>query len=432
MEPAIIVAIIIIILIVLATIGIAIYYAVRPSGNTGNTGPGPGLPAFPNLQQGSNLIPPSTAGALIGSSVGMSEDGNTMIVGLPGQSNNTGGAYVYGRSGGIWSLQSGLLVGTGATGAASQGQAVAINTDGTRILVGGPTDGPNHEGAVWIYTKTNGAWSQYGPKLTGSDSTTNALFGSFVDLADESDYFAVGSPGDQSSLGCTHVFQLIGEDWVQMGSKLVGTGSVGSTPRQGFSVQISDLGQALITGSPGDAGGLGACWVFTQTLGVWSQLGDKLTPTGNIGNPQFGYSVAISGTDGSTIAVSGPSNNNSQGAVWIYTVIDGTITQQGSTLIPSGTSGQPLFGFSIDLSNSGSTLIAGAPQNAGNEGMTFSFVRNNLLNWQQVAQLKGTGAIGLAQQGYAVALSADGTTAAIGSRANNSNTGAVWIFIYSI
>jgi RHS repeat-associated protein len=67
-------------------------------------------------------------------------------------------------------------------------------------------------------------------------------------------------------------------------------------------------------------------------------------------NPEFGYSVAISGT---TIAVGAYADNSSAGAVYIYSATDGDELYE-----IDGTSDSE-FGYSVALS--GSTLVVGAP-----------------------------------------------------------------------
>ncbi len=61
-------------------------------------------------------------------------------------------------------------MGTGATGAAFQGEAVAVSADGNTAVVGGYGDN-NDIGAVWIYTRSGGAWTQQGDKLVGTGNT---------------------------------------------------------------------------------------------------------------------------------------------------------------------------------------------------------------------------------------------------------------------
>jgi hypothetical protein len=59
---------------------------------------------------------------------------------------------VYTRSGGVWSPQGAKLVGTGAVGAAAQGSSVSLSGDGNTAIVGGPSDN-SFAGAAWVYAK---------------------------------------------------------------------------------------------------------------------------------------------------------------------------------------------------------------------------------------------------------------------------------------
>jgi hypothetical protein len=78
-------------------------------------------------QQGPKLVGSGAVGNAAGQgySVSLSADGNTAIVG--GLYDNSGtAAWVYTRSGGVWTQQWGKLVGSGAVGTAQQGYAVAL------------------------------------------------------------------------------------------------------------------------------------------------------------------------------------------------------------------------------------------------------------------------------------------------------------------
>jgi hypothetical protein len=86
-------------------------------------------------------------------SVSLSADGNTAIVGGYSDNSNTGAAWVYTRSKGVWSQQGSKLVGTGAVGPAAQGQSVALSADGNTAIVGGSGDNSN-VGAAWVYTRS--------------------------------------------------------------------------------------------------------------------------------------------------------------------------------------------------------------------------------------------------------------------------------------
>ena len=104
--------------------------------------------------------------------------------------------------------------------------------------------------------------------------------------------------------------------FVQQGTKLVGTGAVGAAS-QGQSVFISADGNTAIMGGPSDNGSAGAAWVFTRSGGVWTQQGNKLLGTGAVGAASQGWSVSIS-ADGNTAIAGGLSDNSNAGAAWVY------------------------------------------------------------------------------------------------------------------
>src|ERR1700753_1548553 len=76
----------------------------------------------------------------------------------------------------IFTQEGGKLVGTGAYATAhpqmGRHLGVAISSDGTTAVVGGPYDyngdGSNQTGAVWFYTRSGTTWTQQGNKVMGS------------------------------------------------------------------------------------------------------------------------------------------------------------------------------------------------------------------------------------------------------------------------
>jgi hypothetical protein len=65
------------------------------------------------------------ASSIVGLSVALSGDGNTVVVREPGDNDGLGATWVFTRSGGVWTQQRNKLVGTGAVGNANQGLSVA-------------------------------------------------------------------------------------------------------------------------------------------------------------------------------------------------------------------------------------------------------------------------------------------------------------------
>ena len=88
-----------------------------------------------------------------------------------------GAAWVFTRSGGVLWGEQAKLVGSSASSDAVQGTSVALSADGNTAIVGGPSDNGD-AGATWVFTRSGGVWTQQGNKLVGNDAFGNAEQGS--------------------------------------------------------------------------------------------------------------------------------------------------------------------------------------------------------------------------------------------------------------
>jgi hypothetical protein len=357
----------------------------------------------PNTQQGSKLVGSGAVGgeASQGTSVSLSADGNTAIVGgacdaAESYRSSEGAVWIFTRSGSSWSQQGTKLVGTGAE-MASQGTSVSLSADGNTAIVGGPDDRGGY-GAVWIFTRSGSTWSQQGTKLVGTGAVGNANQGVSVTLSADCNTAIVGGYYDNNSKGAAWIFSRNGTTWTQQGSKLVGTGAVGNA-YQGSSVSLSADGNTVIIGGNNDNNGKGAAWIFTRNGTKWIQQGSKLVGNGAVGNAYQGSSVSLS-ADGNTAIVGGYNDNNSKGAAWIFTRNGTKWIQQGSKLVGNGTVGGEGFkGGSVSLSADGNIAIVGGYNNNNIKGAAWIFTRNDTKWIQQGSKLVGTGAVGNAYQG---------------------------------
>jgi hypothetical protein len=386
-------------------------------------------------QQGPKLVATDAVGdavgaVLQGNSVALSGDGNTAIVGGPSDNSSTGAAWVYTRSGGVWTQQGSKLVGNGG---AYQGFSVAMSADGNTAIVGAPLD----VGAAWVYTRSGGVWTQQGSKLVGTGGVVGAFGGAgqgfSVALSADGNTAIVGGQRDNydnncgCGIGAAWVFTNSGGVWSQQGPKLVGTGAVGGA-NQGVSVSMSADGNTAIVGGDTDNSVVGAAWVYTRSGGVWSQQGNKLVGTGAVGGAvggaSQGVSVALS-ADGNTAIVGGTGDNDGNGAAWVYTRSGGVWSQQGNKLVGTGAVGGANQGRSVALSGDGNTAIVGG-QGDYPSGAAWVYTRSGGLWTQQGSKLVGTGGD---SQGYSVALAGDGNTAVVGGPRDNSQVGAAWVFV---
>jgi hypothetical protein len=386
------------------------------------------------VQQGPKLVPTDLAGpASVGCTVAVSGDGNTALIAAPSD-GGVGSAYVFTRLNGVWQQQQNLF-GDDSVGFANQGCAVALSADGNTAAFGGTGDNGNI-GATWVFTRSNGVWTQQGPKLVGSGSVGPFVAqGRSVALSADGNTLISGGDNDNANVGATWVFVRSAGVWTQQGPKLTASDSIG-TAGQGAAVALSADGNTAVVGGPGDNSAVGTAWVFVRSAGMWTQQGLKLTVTDATGSPQLGASVALS-TDGNTAGLGGPADGSLAGAAWVFTRSAGVWTQQGLKLVGTGAGGVANQGFAVALSGDGNTLVSGGPGDSLGAGAIWVFVQSSGMWTQQGAKLVGTGAfggngIGFSNQGESAAISADGKTIIEGGPGDKEGIGAAWIFARSI
>jgi len=322
-----------------------------------------------------------------GASVAVSADGNTAIVGAPADSLGTGAAWVFTRSeAGVWTQQGAKL--TSEVGeeslAGAFGSSVALSSEGDTALIGGRDDN-GEAGAAWVFTRSEAeVWTQQGKKLTAKtgEETGSGAFGSSVALSKDGATALIGGRDDNGEAGAAWVFtRSEAEVWTQQGKKLTAkAGEESEKGAFGSSVALSKDGATALIGGPADGELLrGAAWVFTRSeAGVWSQQGEKLTAkTGEESEKgAFGSSVALS-KDGNTALIGGPGDEEAIGAAWMLTrSAEGVWSQQGGKL--TAKSGEEIekgaFGSSVALSSDGYTELVGGPADNTNIGAVWAFV----------------------------------------------------------
>ncbi|HUK14038.1 MAG TPA: hypothetical protein VLW17_12115, partial [Thermoanaerobaculaceae bacterium] len=211
-------------------------------------------------QQGPKLVGTDAVGAAQqGSSVAISADGNTVLVGGVEDNSAIGATWVFVRSGGLWSQQGPKLVGTGSVGAAHQGGPLAISGDGNTVLVGGATDDSN-AGATWAFARSGGVWSQQGGKIVGAGA-----------------YMAITGDGNTAIFGNGPVYTRSGGVWTRHGSG----------PAGGPLAISADGNTAVVYGAGVQA--------YARNGDAWSRQGGNLLGWDTIGDSGQGSSVAISG-----------------------------------------------------------------------------------------------------------------------------------------
>ncbi len=433
-------------------------------------------PVLTDLPGGEGLV----GSGLFGSTVALSSDGNTVLVGVPREYKEIGAAFVFVRSGSTWSQQAELIgdctsncahQGTGEIGHAEFGGSVALSADGNTAAIGA-LDDDAFKGAVWVFTRSGSSWTQQ-TKLV-ADCTSECAnqgtgegsfggLGSGVALASDGNTLIAGAPFNESE-GAAWVFTRSGSSWSEQ-AKLVadctgecphqGTGE-SESGRFGQAVALSGDGNTALIGASEDTGAAGAAWIFDRSVSTWTAqpklVGDCTSEcanegTGEIGQGFFGSQVTLS-TDGTTALIGGEVDDNLKGAVWVFTDSGATWSEQTKLVADctsecahqgTGEAGNGQFGHSTALSGDGNTAVIGANGDDSAIGAAWVFRRAGS-SWTQdgskvvgdcseECEYQGTGETGEGQFGSGVAISSDGSTVMIGARTSDANDGGVWPFI---
>lgn len=380
------------------------------------------------------------------------------------------------------------------TGADDQfGVALALSGDGATLAIGAWTEDSNatgvdgnqadnsaaDAGAVYVFTRSGGLWSQqayakafntgagdqFGIRVALSGDGATLAVGAFLE---DSSATGIGGNGFDNSLadsGAVYVFTRSAGVWSQQAYVKASNPDAGD--QFGVALALSDDGATLAVGAYAEdsnatgVGGnqadnsapqAGAVYVFTRSGGLWSQQAYvKASNTG--AGDQFGFTLALS-DDGATLAVgafledsnatgiNGNQADNSaadSGAVYVFTRSGGLWSQQAYVKASNTDAGDQFGGFALALSADGNTLAVGAWMEASNatgingnqadnsaasSGAAYVFTRSAGL-WSQQAYVKASNTDAGDRFGTRVALSDDGATLTVGAYLEDSNATGV-------
>lgn len=404
----------------------------------------------PLIEAGGKLTAPSEGEGheegegLFGTSVALSADGGTLLVGGPHDTNpDHGAAWVFTRSGSTWTLQGGKLTGAEGMPAKTEeeeqcaeespdeagecafGASVALSADGNTALIGEPS-ATTRPGNAWVFKRTgsgSGATWTKTTILTGEGAAGEGRFGKSVALSADGSTALIGDPSANSQRGSAWVFALSGASATVQG-KLIDT-AAGHFEHVGRSVALSSDGATALIGAPGDAEYSGSALVFTRLGETWIQSPGKLTGEAEIGEARFGKSVALSG-DGGTALVGGQNDNENVGAAWGFVRSGSSFAPEGGKLAGAAEF-ETHFGAAVALSSDGSIALIGAPRGGGG-GLTTEVVHSEGTWTPLTEQLAGDEEIGKGWLGSSVALSSEGKLAVVGGPHDHARVGAAWMF----
>lgn len=370
----------------------------------------------PWVQQAKLLPADGAEDDLFGISVAL--EGDTALVGAYGDDDSgsaSGSAYVFVRSGTIWSEQAKLVA---ADGTANDNFGAGVALDGDTALVGAPDYFENGiYGSVYVFTRAGTVWSQQ-TKLLRTSGAIEDNFGSVVAL--DGDTALVGAHGlhdDFSLTGSAYVFVRNGTTWSQQSTLLAPDGAGGD--KFGGSVALN--GDTALIGAPGDDDWKGSAYVFIRSGSAWSHQAKLLTA--DMDASIFGGSVSL---EGDTALIGAPLGSG--GSAYIFTR-SGTMWSEQAKLQPTDVVIGDEFGVSVALE--GDTAVVGAYGDNNNgyySGSAYVFVQSGM-TWSQQAKLLASDGSEWDHFGYPVALSGD--TVLVGAADDDDNgdrSGSAYVF----
>ena len=279
--------------------------------------------------------------------------GDTLVVGdqvNDGNGQFSGAAYVFSRSGGVWT-EDAKLTPSDATAFAFFGRSVALTPDLLAVGASGDVDegfdaGIEDPGAVYLFARTEAGWAE-AAKLTPSDGVALDEFGHSVALAGDS--VVVGSlyhdhqDGTGFGSGSVYIFDRIGEGWVEA----VQLGPPSATAFD-FGISLGAADDTIVVGThvsgyrsdvPGSA------YLFTRSGGSWVETA-RLAASDGAPDNVFGYVVAL---EGATAVVAAPwddDNGPGSGSAYVFDLSDPVIASRAPVVdadfefgrtFPSGT-----------------------------------------------------------------------------------------------
>ena len=410
-----------------------------------------------------------------GSRLALSRYGDTLAVGAPGDdgshtgtfalggegyqaaldsddARSSGAAHIYRRSGSSWSVEA-FVKAPKAGRNDGFAAALALSADGATLAVGAPGEDSSHtgtfalggegyqaaldsddssgSGAAYVYRRSGAAWSLEAfvkAPVAGVDDR----FGGTLALSSDGATLAVGARGEASAA----------------------TGAFAPTDAVYQAALDSD-----------DSSGSGAAYVYRRSGAAWTLEAFVKAPKADA-DDRFGDALALS-SDGATLAVVAPFEDsvstgtfalggegyqaaldsdvgNGNGAVTVYRRSGAAWSIEAFVKAPVATR-DDAFGDAFALSGDGATLAVGAPREdssatgafaptddgyqaaldsngSSSSGAAYVYRRSGYNNWGIEAFVKAPVATRVVVFGYALALSGDGSTLAVGAPGERGST----------
>ncbi len=302
----------------------------------------------------------------------------------------------------------------GGMSGGAEGIALGISSDGNTIVVSAP--GTSYStgkdvGAAYVFTKPATGWvdtSSFAAELIASDRGDDAHFGESVGLSSDGNTIVVGSeiskayvfvnPGSGWTAGCSGTPCALTES-TQLISSLV-------NDSLSFTASISGDGNTVAVGGGDDA------FLFLKPAAGWSSASPIYETNVLHGASGFARALSLS-ADGNILAggsfLAQIGTNAEQGEVEVFATKDQWQSVSSSQLTASDGVANDQLGSAVAISADGSTIVAGS------QTSSYSFVKPGADWGTEMEASKLVGSDGPQGLGRSVGISADASTIIAGA-----------------
>ena len=391
------------------------------------------------------------AGDNFGHSVGIS--GDYAIVGAPYEdsgADNGGSAYIYKRntSTDVWGSEQHI---TASNAGNNDYFGISVSISGDYAIVG--ANGENSaSGGVYIYTRntSTGSWGSE-QLIRASDAQGVDEFGYFVNIS--GDYAIVGSRNEDTGgtdAGAAYIYVRSGTTWSEQ--QKIQSSDIQAGDQFGESVSINS--NYAIVGAWRKNSSIGAVYIFERSGTTWTEV-KKITASDAQADDNFGYSVAIDGTNVFVGARDEDTKGSDAGAVYIFdksTIAElkfDNYNKLSLTNTPTNTSSKLFFGSNVyDIGTLTSDLTIETPglyrglvfDTSSNVAYfnktTVGAIGTTMASYEKQDQVLDAGTNAgysngdASQGGYgnSIDMSADGTRMVVGNAHYTDSNGRVWLY----
>ena len=358
----------------------------------------------------------------------VSLDGDYAVIGAYWDDDNgynSGSAYIFHKSGTIWTEQAKL---TASDAAAEDYFGISVSISGDYAVIGAFCDDDNgsNSGSTYIFHRNGTTWTEQA-KLSASDGSYEDLFGISVSIS--GDYALIGANRDDdngNNSGSAYIFHRTGTTWTEQAKITASDGA----DQDLFGCPVSISGDYALIGSYRDDDNgynSGSSYIFHRSGTAWAQQ-TKLTASDGSSEDWFGISISISEDYAIIGAYNDDDNGAESGSSYIFHRTGTTWTQQAKITASDGAAED---GFGRSVSINGNYALIGAywdDDNGEHSGSAYLFHRSGTI-WTEHSKI--TASDGAANDHFGISASIDGDYALIGAYYDNDNgteSGSAYIY----